>query len=938
MANFTDTELEGAVTKFVREDVKTERTDLGPLSTEYTFSEVREFVASTLVFDPSAIFYLLSLAANRVNQDVLQALEYLEDVIVAIEEVGGDTTTVSQTSLLEDAAAALIEVERTIEVNNAITARPFARYQQALDTFTDKSLTPNVRRLAGTFPNTYEVVRPPQKAQASIKTNIAELRDLHEAIIEEATQLTLSLSEFLAANLPLAAIQNTVPKVRKDLRDLKSQFDAASRDGAIEITRDAFLSIQAGRSVVTNLTSISDPREERMKSTATSSDRAQAVYPCLTATPAEVTSEKGGPYLITSTTNKIFVNVDGAGVQTATLEVPDRASLSGDKDESYDIYAASTKAKITSGSAGPYTVPAAPNNVFDVFVDGIGYRATLTTGSRTAAQLVAEINPATRIDGGAGTFGAVATALDTAGTLELEHDTAGDNTISLGSEPALNPALGFTDGESDTGVQQNNELRLIHQSVLIAVVTLTAGVGRTATQVAADIDANPYLVGDTDTITTTTGSITVVKITSDTDGEASHLKIQSLTAAQEAAAETLGLYEDQEDRGEFLPVRKVKDALDLLSGIEVELDETELQSGSGGTTVYTGSYILRLPVGTITATVIPGVDMLRITNGENLGWYQISSFTPGGAFDEIAVTRAFPATSGLESQNQAWEIHRRLFTIRSLSSDTDSQIDVDSGLYTAHIALGLSTVAVLGTVSGVRIKDGSKFLNFSREDVVAGDQLTLRGPTYTTVHTVTDVTYDGYQIEVTPEVKNDLAAHEYQVDGEGAIAYKAFDTALSNWFTNVLEASKFEEDILELERVLNPLLVNKNPSAALVGTAKTTAENLRKVYSNATVPLGLSEILEDFTTSPVSRIDSLLDMLQERGMDRAHELLLLGKCGPSRRMMYRRAGASSQITWTIVCLDLTMMLTRTSISRTRTTRAVWRRSTTCLTSMRMKTY
>ena len=90
MANFTSAELSAAVTKFVREDVKTERTDLGPLSTDYTFSEVREFVASTLVFDPSAIFYLLSLAANRVNQDVIQALEYLDDVIVAIEEVGGD--------------------------------------------------------------------------------------------------------------------------------------------------------------------------------------------------------------------------------------------------------------------------------------------------------------------------------------------------------------------------------------------------------------------------------------------------------------------------------------------------------------------------------------------------------------------------------------------------------------------------------------------------------------------------------------------------------------------------------------------------------------------------------------------------------------------------------------------------------------------------------
>lgn len=878
MANFTETEIEAAVTKFVRNEVKTERTDLGPLSTGYTFEEVREFVASTLVFDPSSVFYLLSLAANRVNQDVTQALEYLDDIIVAIDEVGRDTAKVTQTSLLEDAAAALLEVERTIETKNAITERPFNRYAQALDTFTTKSLTPNVRRLGAGFPDTYEIVRPPQKAQSSIKINIAELRDLHKVIVEEATQLTVAMSEFLAANLPLVSIQTTLPKVRNDLRSWKARLDAATRDGAIEITRDVFLSIYAGRSVVTNLTSISDPRDSRMASTPTSSDRAAAAYPCEESTPAELTSGIGGPFLVTDTTNKIYLKVNGGPVQTATLEVPDKASISGAKDETFDIYSASSKAKLTSGSVGPYTVPSAPNNIFDVFVDGVGFRAVLTSGSRTAAQIAPEIDAATRIDGGGGTFSGVATALDTAGTLELEHDTVGENTITLGSEPTLNPALGFVDEESDTGVQQNNQIRLEHQSVLNEWITLTAGLARTAAQVAADIDANPYFKAEAETITTASGTITVVKITSDADGENSHLRVSSVNSTQEAAVETLGFYEGQEDRGDFLPVRKVKEALDQLSGIEVDLEEELLQSGNDGTAVLTALYQLRLPTGTITAAA-DSSDMLRITNGENIGWYQIASITLGVSFDEITVTRAFPVTTGLEAQNQAWELHRRRFTIRSSSEDVDSQIDVDSGLDTAHLALGLSTTPVVGSVSGVRIKDGSKFLNFSREDVVAGDRLTLRGPAYTTQHTVVSVTYDGYQIEVTPSVNSDLSGHEYIVESEGAIAYSGFISDLTDWFNDTLYPSKFEEDILELERVLNPLLVNRNPSAALIGTARTTTNNLRAVYARPTPSSTprLTEILTDFTTSVVPRIDALLDMLQERGMDRAHDLLLLGE-------------------------------------------------------------
>ena len=876
MANFTETELESAVTKFVKEDVNTERTDLGPLSTSYTFSEARELVASTLVFDPSAIFYLLSLAANRVNQDVIQALDYLDDIIIAIDEVGGDTTTVTQTSLLEDAAAALIEVERTIEDRNAIAARPFDRYTQALDVFTNNSLTPNVRRLGPGFPDTYEIVRPPQQAQSSIKTNIAELRDLHVVLLAEASQLTEALSEFLEANLPLASIQNTVPKVRNDLRSIKSAFDAATRDGAIEITRDAFLSIQAGRAVITNLTSISDPREARMASSATSSDRAEASYPCSSSTPAEVSSEKGAPFYLTDTTNLAYVKVDGSVVQVATIDVPERGILVGYVGETFDIHDAGA-AEMTSGSAGPYTVPASPDNVFDVYVDGVGYRATLTSGSRTAAQVAAEVNAATLIAGGPGTFDDVATASDDAGSLKLSHDTAGENTLILGDAAALNVALGFTNEQEAVGQDANNELRLVTQDSVSTTVSLTNGLARTAAQGAAGSSASPYFEGGTETLETDSGTIEVVTITSSVFGEDSQLKIESLTATQESAVETLGFSEGQEDRGEYASLRSIKNALDTVSGIEVELTEETLQSGNGGTAVDDGgSPKLRLPWGTITASPTDS-DTLRITNGANIGWYLISAVSLGGAYDEITVTRPFPVMTGVEAQNQQWELHRDRFTIRSLSMDVDSQIEVEDGVDSGHVYLGLPTAPVIGSVSGVKIKEGTKLLNFTREDVVAGDILTFSGPTYTTEHTVTAVTYDGYQVEVTPEVPGDLSGHEYTVEGSGARAYDQFIQQLLDWFTDVLEPSRYTTNILELERTLNPLLVNKNPSAALIGTARTAANNLRNVYSQTSPYLGLTEILAGFTTLVVPRIDALLDMLRERGLDRAHDLLLLGE-------------------------------------------------------------
>jgi hypothetical protein len=606
-----------------------------------------------------------------------------------------------------------------------------------------------------------------------------------------------------------------------------------------------------------------------MKSTATSSDRATAYSPSSESTPAEVTTSRSAPYFINPSTNEIKIEANGGSEQVATLPIPDRATISGSVDETYDIHDIST-AEMTSGSAGPYTVPAVPNNVFEIYVDGVGYSAVLTSGSRTAAQIAPEINAATRIDGSSGTFNDEGTASDDAGSLKLVHDTAGDHNLRLGDASTLNVALGFTNEQLAEGEEANNELRFITQDIVVEVVSLTNGAARTAAQVAADIATSAYFEATAETVTTTTGTITVPKITSVAYSEGSHVKVASLTTKQEEAVKTLGFFEDQEDRGDYLKLDELETAISALTGLETDISRTVLQSGNGGTAVLDGGFFkLRLPSGTITATPVAYVDVLRIENGENLGWYPITAVSLGGAFDELTVQRPFPAVTGAEALNQEWKIHRDLLIITSTDTTKTSKLKVNAG--SANSNVGLTAQTYLGTVSGVRIKDGSKFLNFTREDVVAGDKLTLEGPTYTTEHTVTDVTNDGYQIEVTPEVKGDLAAHEYKVEGEGALAYETFSLALASWFTDTLEPSKYEEDILELERTLNPLLVNKNPSAALIGTADTAANNLRTVYST------LEDVLEQFTTSAVARIDALLNMLQERGLDRAHELLLLGE-------------------------------------------------------------
>jgi hypothetical protein len=649
MSNFTDQEQIDAVSKYVKSDLKTERTDLGPLSTDYTYQEVLEFAASVFLFDPSSIFYLLSLGANKVNQKVISALEYLDDIITAVDEVGKDTQPVEQTSLLEDAASSLLKIEQTINTKNVVSESQFGGYTKAVDKFIDVSLTPNVLSSTGlASPNTFEIVRPPQQAQAAIKTATPSLRTTHQSILSEASQLTDAISELLSQDLSVIAVQKSVNKIRTDLRALKTAFDSATVDGAIELTRDAFLDLNAGKAVINNLTSITDPREPRMESTSSSSDRARAASPAVNVTSAKVTGSKSGPFhIIPTTQDTLIFSIDSGSDQPTTFIPEDPAFILGTNDGPFDIHD-SQKANLTSSSAGPYTVPASPDDIFDIYVDGIGYRATLTSGSRTAAQIAVEVDAATRIDGEPGTFSAVATASDSSGSLKFEHDTLGAGSVVIGDQTTLNTAIGFTDGQdsNDTsspsylttrGVDANNSIRFLVDDINFITASLTNGATRTAAQVASDIAAASVLIdASTEVVEANPSDITVVKVLSLSYGDGSYISPEPSTSVHELAMSTLGFTDIQESRSSYLDIDDAVSAISL-TGATASASKTTLQSGTGGTAVKDGSdYKLKLVSGTITASITTD-DMLLITGGENGGWYTITTISLGGAFDELTL-------------------------------------------------------------------------------------------------------------------------------------------------------------------------------------------------------------------------------------------------------------------------------------------------------------
>ena len=154
--------------------------------------------------------------------------------------------------------------------------------------------------------------------------------------------------------------------------------------------------------------------------------------------------------------------------------------------------------------------------------------------------------------------------------------------------------------------------------------------------------------------------------------------------------------------------------------------------------------------------------------------------------------------------------------------------------------------------------------------MVEGDLVRITIGVNTTQHVISEITGSNKQLEITPAIDVSLTGLTFQILSAAAVAYENFIAAAVVWDL-LREASDFEDDTRELERVMNPLLANKRPSAFQIADANTAVTALLSLLNS------LSTVLTDFEVNAVGRVDAALKMLQERGMDRGFDTLMDGE-------------------------------------------------------------
>jgi hypothetical protein len=750
VAGYTNEEIESAVAYFVQSTLRIEKSPLGPVDAESKFSEVVSLISSSLIYDSNAIFYLIFLTSNRLNTIINSAITYIVDIKTAIQEMTGKTKDITHTTLLGDAAAALLTVDQILTDKKVISNQAYNRYTSSIDQFSTEILAPNIK--SGGL-----IVRPPQLAKQDIRVNLPLLSSLYKSILVDLQQFKIILQDFSLLNLPVLTIQNSVKKIRRDLQVLKSYFDSSdySRDDKIAKCREAYLRITSGRSILDNYSTVLDPISPRLLSSSSIIGHLDVPISSGCIVPAEVTGERSAAWsIILGANDQLIIAEDGNSPTTYTITSPSQPSVR--------CYAAS-----------PYVIPSGARLEFDSNLEPV----VLTTGSSvTASTIVSDINT------WATTYSCPYTAV----------------TLVEGSKTYIKIT------KTQTGIQQ---------------IVLTA-----------------------DNYTYRDNIISTYSI--------------------------LGFYEDQQDSNAGVSVEELVEEINAVGKINAYVSRVFFEEGKTGN--IDSVVTIQLPLNSLTSLLHEN-DQILIRGGMNDGYHRILSVTRiSPYYDRVKVTYDSHFSSELSNQN--WIVLRNVLKLQSKLSTLSSKIEILNA--SANTEIGLSTGNYYSTTNAFRATNFGTPVNFDQYDIVVGDILYIfDGVSAETEHVITDIEDSNSLLIFSPPLPTITAIQSFRILSISSVEYKKLDVSLidwEDWRRSTIDYLVFLDSTLELDRVINPLLSNKNPSYGQCLQAQTKLQNLYEILIN------LSNILVNFEIASVSRIDSGLKMLKERGLDRAYDLLMRG--------------------------------------------------------------
>lgn len=824
MANYTTEEIQAVVDGLVRSSVRRPYDTLGIRRTDVTFSDIQESAASVFLLYPRSPLYLASLAGQRALEVYEGIKAQLSDLNQSLAILRRRSLPVRDVSSLVNAKVALFELETivTSKTPKDVTQIPaYVRFNSNVDRFLS-AVGSNVKKDG-------KIVQTPEEARDNLPSLVTSLKAQVEDFLDRCRLLAEALSDYNSLGLPQLVSRTVVSNTRQLLAARADQLASMKESDRLLVLRDTVLEVLSAKAVVKGFGAFPGLTDAKGLS-GTVTPFADTNRPGVGAR-IEVPLS-GGLALVpgvdaASSTNILYAWLDGAASPTE-LYLP-----------------TSMYPKIDGQAAGPFTIDAT-NDTLSLVIDGTTVPITLTHGTAfTAAQVASDI--ASTIY----PYGFDCVAYFSPVMYDGPAATSG-NTVSPVSGTFLATSLAIGD-EVDFYYGPNAGV-----TRTVAAPILTDGSG----------NITSFAVSGAPLVTSTENRIQYgsanrkirIQPVDRVEAVVNHRKIQAkrTTSVNQAAWSTLGFYYELLGKGQPTTAASIMQYVQQsLPTVTASTRQNALWTGTLSSTPSDPFTVS----GTFTGV---SVDMaVVISEGPNAGTYYVDSVGTG----TIKLRSGLP--NYRDSSNQpltfeasvGWENYVISSKTTSLTSALKLKSPSDSGNMYGP------TSVVTGTTYYVKLPSSK---SVSEGDLIEFYETSAAEPDLTA--TIRQVYADGVVLlDVPVNMTSSWGLADSALPFVRVLAGHVADFgALSTSLSSSLQSPNADTTAYfkDLNRLINPLLVNLNPTDSEVGAAENRLDQLSVLLEQ------MAMAMRSYQPEHVPQMDELIKTFKEKGADRAVDLLL----------------------------------------------------------------
>lgn len=376
---FTDTEVENVINRLVRSSIRRPYDTLGVRRTDVTFNDIQESAAGVFLLFQRTPFFFAGMGSSRLKDLALQADAKCSELLTALGVLRRRVLPVRDVSSLANARAALGELEAAVNRSGPpkdVTKVPaFVRFNANIDRFLG-AVGSNIRHGG-------DIVPTPNEARSKIPALVVELEALMTTLVQKTALVAGAMEDYGKLNLAQLVSGGVISRARQVLGDRVDQLEAMNETERLEVLRETILEVLGTRAVVKRFGSFTPPSSIANLS-GVGRPFSDSTRPALRAA-LEVANE--GPYVLVAGT-------DEASSSNVLRLYKDAAPSWPSAPTTSFFLPQSAFAKIEGTQPGPFNIVAGQNDALVVKVNGVSTPVALTAGSRSASDVAADITTA----------------------------------------------------------------------------------------------------------------------------------------------------------------------------------------------------------------------------------------------------------------------------------------------------------------------------------------------------------------------------------------------------------------------------------------------------------------------------------------------------------------------------------------------------------------